>query len=164
MRGWVLLLSTATLLLAGAASAGPPPTVVSQVRFTELEQGAVRPDFHARRYGNRVFYAGSLKQARRWVRFTRIPFNPVDFKTYGLLAIFYEWEWWAAYATPEPQWVEESRAGDLSAKITLQCAPCGYPAPPLFPQPWGIYIVLLIDKGSLAAPPKTLSVTTAFGF
>jgi hypothetical protein len=163
MRGWVLLLSTVTLLLAGGASAGPRPTVISQVQFTELEQGAVRPDFHARRDGNRVFYAGSLRQARRWVRFTRIPFNPVDFKTYGLLAIFYEGDW-AAYSTPEPQWIEESAAGDLSAKITLHCAPCGHPVPRLFPQPWGFYIVLLIDKGSLAAPPKTLTVTTALGF
>ena len=138
------------------------------VSFRETEWGAVSPNFHPRRDGNRVFYAGSLKQARKGAfRFTSIglPYNPVDidFRKYGVLGVFYKGH--SAGFDPEAQSVEESAAGNLSAKITLECYNATYcAAPPRHPaQPWGIYVLLVIDKRSLVAPIKTLSVTTAFG-
>jgi len=93
------------------------------------------------------------------------PYNPVDvdFKKYGVLAVFYKGH--SAGFDPEARSVEESAAGNLSAEITLECYNAAYCAtPPYDPaHPWGIYVLLLIDKGSLVAPVKTLSVTTAFG-
>jgi hypothetical protein len=138
------------------------------VSFWEKGWGVLSPNFHPRRDGNRVFYAGSLKQARKGAfRFTSIgvPYKPVDidFKKYGVLGVFYKGH--SAGFDPEAQSVEESAAGNLSAKITLECYNATYcAAPPRVPaQPWGIYVLLVIDKRSLVAPIKTLSVTTAFG-
>jgi hypothetical protein len=176
MKGWLLLLPIAGLLLAGGAAALPPPPPPfpplpcrqEPVSFCEKGWGVVGPNFHPRRDGNRVFYAGSLKQARKGAfRFTSIglPYNPVDFsfKKYGVLAVFYKGH--SAGFDPEAQSVEESAAGDLSATIRLECYNAMFCAtPPYDPShPWGIYVLLLIDKGSLLAPPKTLHVTTAFG-
>jgi hypothetical protein len=168
MRGWVLLLAIATLLSAEGSAALPPPNPQQPVSFRETEWGALPPNFHSRRDGNRVFYARSLKQARKGAfRFTSIglPYNPVDidFKKYGVLGVFYKGH--SAGFDPEAQSVEESAAGNLSAKITLECYNATYcAAPPRVPaQPWGIYVLLVIDKRSLVAPVKTLSVTTAFG-
>jgi len=170
MRGWVLLLGMAALLAAGASAALPPPNAdpYQPVSFREMGWGALPPNFHPRRDGNRVFYAGSLRQARKGAfRFTSIglPYNPVDidFKKYGVLGVFYKGH--SAGFDPEAQSVEESAAGNISAKITLECYNATYcAAPPRHPgQPWGIYVLLVIDKRSLVAPIKTLSVTTAFG-
>ena len=170
MRGWVLLLAMAALLTAGGSAALPPPNADPHqpVSFWETEWGAVSPNFHPRRDGNRVFYAGSLKQARKGAfRFTSIglPYNSVDidFKKYGVLGVFYKGH--SAGFDPEAQSVEESAAGNLLAEITLECYNATYcAAPPRHPaQPWGIYVLLVIDKRSLVAPIRTLSVTTAFG-
>ena len=170
MRGWVLLLAMATLLSVEGAAALPPPNADPHqpVSFWEKGSGALPPNFQSRRDGNRVFYARSLKQARKGAfRFTSIglPYNPVDidFKKYGVLGVFYKGH--SAGFDPEAQSVEESAAGNLSATITLECYNATYcAAPPRVPaQPWGIYVLLVIDKRSLVAPVKTLSVTTAFG-
>jgi len=166
----MLLLAIATLLSAEGSAALPPPNVDPQqpVSFRETEWGALPPNFHPRRDGNRVFYAGSLKQARKGAfRFTAlgVPYNPVDFsfKKYGVLGVFYKGH--SAGFILEAQSVEESAAGNLSATITLECYNATYCAtPPHDPShPWGIYVLVLIDKRSLIAPVKTLSVTTAFG-
>jgi hypothetical protein len=179
MRAWLLLLPIAALLLAGGAAALPSPPPPSPplpplpcrqepVAFCEKEWGQLPSNFHPRRHGNRVFYATSLKQARQGAfRFTALglPYNPVDvsFKRYGVLGIFYKGH--SAGFDPEAQSVEESATGQLSAKITLECynaTSCA--TPPNDPaQPWGLYVLLVIDKRSLVAPVKTLSVTTAFG-
>jgi hypothetical protein len=170
MRGWVLLLAMASLLSAGGTAALPPPNADPHqpVSFWEKGWGAVPPNFQPRRDGNRVFYARSLEQARKGAfRFTSIglPYNPVDidFKKYGVLGVFYKGH--SAGFDPEAQSVEESAAGNLSATITLECYNATYCAtPPRVPaEPWGIYVLLVIDKRSLVAPVKTLSVTTAFG-
>jgi hypothetical protein len=100
-------------------------------------------------------------------RFTALglPYNPVDidFKKYGVLGVFYKGH--SAGFDPEAQSVEESAAGSLSAKITLECYNAAYCAtPPYDPaHPWGLYVLLVIDKRSLVASIKTLSVTTALG-
>jgi hypothetical protein len=170
MRSWVLLLAISALLLTGGAAALSRPTADPHqpVSFWEREGGVVSSNFHPRRDGNRVFYAGSLKQARKGAfRFTALglPYNPVDFsfKKYGVLAVFYKGH--SSGFEAEAQSVEESAAGNLSATITLECYNPTYCAtPPYDPShPWGIYVLLLIDKRSLVAPVKTLSVTTAFG-
>jgi hypothetical protein len=168
-RGSVLVLAIVGLLSAAGAAASPSSTADPQrpVWFFEKEFGAVPSNFHPRRDGNRVFYARTLKQARKGAfRFTSfgLPYNPVDvdFRKYGLLAVFYKGH--SAGFDPEAQSVEESAAGELSAKITLDCynaALCA--APTDDPGAWGIYVVLMIKKGSLVAPVKTLSVTTALG-
>jgi hypothetical protein len=170
----VLLLAMAALLSAEGSAALPPPSPPppplpcrqEPVSFCEQAWGVVGPNFHPRRDGNRVFYAGSLKQARRlgWARLLGIPYyNPIDFKKYGVLAVFYKGH--SAGFDPQAQSVEESAAGDLSATIRLECYNAMFCAtPPYDPShPWGIYVLLLIDKGSLVAPVKTLSVTTALG-
>jgi hypothetical protein len=180
MKGWLLLLAIAALLLAGGAAALPPPPPPpppplppwpnchqEPVSFCEKEWGAVPSNFHPRRDGNRVFYAATLKQARKGAfRFTSygLPYNPVDvdFKKSGLLAVFYKGH--SAGFDPEAQSVEESAAGDLSATIALECYNATFCAtPPYDPSAWGIYVVLVIDKGSLVGPVKTLHVTTTFG-
>ena len=170
MRSWVLLLAISALLLTGGAAASPRPTADPHqpVSFWEKESGDMSSSFHPRHDGNRVFYARSLKQTRKGAfRFTALglPYNPVDvdFKKYGVLGVFYKGH--SAGFIPEAQSVEESAAGNLSATITLGCYNATYCAtPPHDPShPWGLYILLVIDKRSLVAPVKTLSVTTAFG-
>ena len=155
MRGWVLLLAMATLLsVEGAAALTPPNADPHQpVSFWEKGSGTLPPNFQSRRDGNRVFYARSLKQARKGAfRFTSIglPYNPVDidFKKYGVLGVFYKGH--SAGFDPEAQSVEESAAGNLSATITLECYNATYCAtPPRVPaEPWGIYVLLVIDKRS----------------
>lgn len=163
------MLVIAGLLSAAGAGASPRAAADPQqpVWFFENEWGAVSSNFHPRRDGNRAFYARTLKQARKGAfRFTSIglPYNPVDidFRKYGLLAVFYKGR--SAGFDPEAQSVGESAAGQLSAKITLECYNAALCAtPPYDPGAWGIYVVLMIRKGSLVAPVKTLSVTTALG-
>jgi hypothetical protein len=67
MRGWVLLLAMAALLAGEGSAALPPPNADPHqpVSFWEKEWGDMSSNFHPRRDGNRVFYAGSLKQARK---------------------------------------------------------------------------------------------------
>jgi hypothetical protein len=178
MKGWLLLLAIAALLLAGGAVALPPPPppppplplpICRQepVSFCEPGWGVVDGNFHPRRDGNRVFYLGSLEQARkaRWARPFPFTYDPAyNFKKYGVLAVFYKGH--SAGFEPEAQSVEESAAGDLSATFRLECYNAMLCAtPPYDPaHPWGIVVLLLIDKGSLLAPPKTLHVTaTAWG-
>jgi hypothetical protein len=95
MRSLVLLLAILALLLTGGAAALPPPNADPHqpVSFWEREGGVVSSNFHPRRDGNRVFYAGSLKQARKGAfRFTALglPYNPVEFsfKKYGVQGVF----------------------------------------------------------------------------
>ncbi len=57
--------------------------------FHELSTGLVSPKFHARRDGNRVFYATSTKEMRRWLPATGAQVPASFFKRYALLAIFY---------------------------------------------------------------------------
>jgi hypothetical protein len=116
MRGWVLLLAMAALLTAGGSAALPPPNADPHqpVSFWEKGSGTLPPNFQSRRDGNRVFYARSLKQARKGAfRFTALglPYNPVDvdFKKYGVLGVFYKGH--SAGFEAEAQSVEESAAG-----------------------------------------------------
>jgi hypothetical protein len=169
-----MLLALVALVIAGSASAAnrfppPPPPQPTPVLFGANEWGAVSPKFHAGHDGNRVFYASSLKQARRWAAFTSIQYTPstYDFKRYGVLAIFYKGDW--AGFTPELQTVAESAGGDLYAKIALQYF-CHFPMicpPPAHgpnPQPWGMYVLAVIDKQSLVRTPQSVWVTTSLGF
>jgi hypothetical protein len=172
MKGWLLLVAIGALLLARGAAGrpAPPPSLPCRqepVSFCEQGWGVVGANFHPRRDGNRVFYVESLKQARRlgWARYLGIPYDPTayNFKKYGVLAVFYRG--YSVGFDPQAQSVEESAAGDLSATIRLECYNATFCAtPPYDPtHPWGIYVLLSIDKGSLLAPPKTLHVTTAVG-
>src|SRR4051794_23711570 len=72
--------------IPGAALGIPPPPPPA---YDEVGEGSVSPKFHPRRDGNRVFYAGSLKEARPWLPFTGVRLDGSFFTGSGLLAIFY---------------------------------------------------------------------------
>jgi hypothetical protein len=166
MKSFVLMLVMAGMLVPGGAAARPLTADSGKpVTFFAKEWGDVASTFHPRKDRNRVFYAASLKQAKNWAWFTSIPYNPAsdyDFSKYSVLAVFYKGH--SAGFEPIVESVQESAAGDLSAKITMGCynaAFCATP-PPDPAHPWGLYIVIKIDKRSLVTRPKTLHVTTAF--
>jgi hypothetical protein len=164
MRSCLLLLVTTGMLAASAAAAEPLGTKTDKpVTFWAKEGGVVDSGFHPRKDRNRVFYAASLKQDRGWMSFTSIPNNPDDynFKKYALFAVFYKGH--QGYSATV-QSVQESPAGALSARVTVDCynpSLCAAP-PPELADFWGIYVVIQIDKRSLVRPPKTLYVTTVF--
>jgi len=162
----VLLLAISALLLTGALlhCRVRLPTPTSRCRSGRGSWGVVS-SFPPPPRRNRVFYAGSLKQARKGAfRFNRPrpPYNPVDSASkYGVLGVFYKA---TRRIRGEAQSVEESAAGNLTATITLGATTrrtVRYP--PYDPRTLGHSPSLLIDKRSLVAPVKTLSVTTAFG-
>jgi len=133
----------------------------------------VAPNFHPHPDGNRVYYAGSLKQARGWAKFTSIPYNlcpyncDYDFRKYGVFVIFYKGQaaGFGAGFEPKIELIEESAAGDLSAKVDVACygetSCAGHQVDPS--NPWGMYILVRIVKRSLLTAPKTVHVTTVSG-
>jgi hypothetical protein len=168
MRSWLLLPAVVVALVAAAAgakplAAGPGKPVV----FFPPGIGVLDSGFHPDKDANRVFYIGSRKQTRVWwAKYTSITYDPeYNFKKYGVLAIFYKGQaaGFEAGFDPKIEYIEESAAGELSAKITLTCygaTSCGgHRADPS--HPWGIMILVLIVKRSLLVPPKTVQVTTA---
>lgn len=66
------------------------------VIFLSPELASVDPNFRPHPDRNRVYYAGSLKQARGWAKYTSIPYNlcpnncEYDFRKYGVFVIFYK--------------------------------------------------------------------------
>ena len=172
MRSW-LLLPTLLIALVGKAAGATPITadLGKPVVFLPPEIGSLAPDDHPRPDRNRVYYAGSLKQARGWAKFTSIPSNLCpyncenDFRKYAVFVIFYKGQaaGFGAGFEPKIEFIEESAAGDLSAKVDVACygaTSCGGHQPDPS-HPWGIYILVRIVKHSLLAAPKTVHVTTA---
>ncbi|HEX6680870.1 MAG TPA: hypothetical protein VF063_09515 [Gaiellaceae bacterium] len=171
MRRWLLLDVVVVALVVGAATAAPlKADTGKRVVFLSPELAAVSAKFHPRPDRNRVFYAGSLRQARGWAKFTSIPYNlcpdncEFDFRKYGVLVIFYKGQA-ARYDggfDPRIDYIEESAAGELSAKVTAACyAPSCKEAQPDPSDQWGMYILVRIVKKSLLVPPKMVRVTTA---
>jgi hypothetical protein len=154
------------------ADPGPPigvalghPPLTQSVSFSVISTGPIADGFHARREGNRVFYAGSAKQARPWLRFTGVDFNyHPDFTRYGLLAIFYR-EQPGGIPEVESMKAAPTMPAALTANVKIRpfCVVIPGSPPPTCPivafPPAGSYILLLIDKTTLIAPPKLLYVT-----
>jgi hypothetical protein len=86
MRTATIAAAVIALVVPAAAQPVPPPPLQL---FHVLREGLVPSNFHARRDGNRVFYATSAKEARRWLPFTGAHLPASFFKQYALLAIFY---------------------------------------------------------------------------
>ena len=130
--------------------------------------GTLASSFHPHRDRNHVFYVGSRKQARAvgLTKILPIAYDPsYNFKKYGVLAIFYKGQaaGFGAGFEPKIEYIQESSAGDLSAKIDIFCydePSCGGHQPDPT-HPWGILIDVLIVKQSLLVPPRTVHVTTA---
>jgi hypothetical protein len=154
---------------AGATSvtADPPKPVV----FLSPEIAPLAHNYHPGPDRNRVYYAGSLKQARGWAKFTSIPLNlcpyncEYDFRKYGVFVIFYKGQaaGFEAGFDPKIEFIEESAAGELSAKVDVPCygatSCAGHQPDPS--HPWGMYILVRIVKRSLLVPPKTVHVPTS---
>ena len=172
MRSW-LLLPTLLIALVGKAAGATPVTAdpPKPVVFLSPEIATLASNFHPHPDRNRVYYAGSLKQARAWAKFTSIPYNlcpyncDYDFRKYGVFVIFCQGQaaGFGAGFDPKIEFIEESAAGDLSAKVDVTCygatSCAGRPPDPT--HPWGIYILVRIVKHSLLTAPKTVHVTTA---
>jgi hypothetical protein len=151
--------------------------------FYGFSEGSVSPKFHPRRDRNRVFYAGSLKEARPWLRFTGLGLDRSFFNRdgvfpegRGLLAIFYR-----HLPGGIPQ-VTSIRTGDgpatLDVGVTLYpscpAASGGGAPPPCVPSPWdarvscspactvwGRFILESVDKTILPVHPERIRVTEA---
>ena len=171
MRKWLLLPAVAVTLVIGATTATPlEADPGSPVVFLSPELASVAPNFHPHPDRNRVYYAGSLKQARGWAKYTSVPYNlcpnncEFDFRKYGVFVIFYKGQG-ARYEggfDPKIDYIEESAAGELSAKVTTPCyAPSCKVAQSDPTDQWGMYLLVKIVKKSLLVPPKTVRVTTA---
>ena len=172
MNRRLLLLAVLVALIGEAAGATPLKADSEKpVAFLSPEIASLASTFHPRRDANRVYYGATLKQTRAWARFTSIPYNlcpyncEYDFRKYGVLVIFYKGQaaGFGAGFEPKIEYIEESPAGDLSAKVDIACygaSSCGN-AKPDPSHPWGIYILVRIVKRSLLVPPKTVHVITA---
>lgn len=170
MRSWLLLTAVVVMLVAEAVDVGATPLMADPgkpVVFWPPGIAVLDSNFHPHPDRNRVFYVGSRKQTRVWwAKYTSIAYDPAyNFKKYGVLAIFYKGQaaGFEAGFEPKIESIEESAAGDLSAKITVACyneTSCGG-AQPDPSHPWGILILVRIVKQSLLVPPKTVHVTTA---
>lgn len=166
-------LAVVAAIFAGSAIARavprPPPTPgllwqPISVGYREAASGFVSPKFHARRAGNRVFYAGSLKAARPWLPFTGLKFKGLDFSRYGLLAIFYQ---------PSPGYLANvsSIGADPRSPSTLLIKIQIHPFCTVDPvlgattcfalavPSWGRFTLVLIDKATLPGLPERLYVT-----
>jgi hypothetical protein len=168
MRSWLLFPAVVVALVADAAGAKPLAADPSKpVVFWPPAIGSLDSGFRPDKDKNRVFYVGSRKQTHVWwTKYTNIAYDPeYNFKKYGVLAIFYKGQaaGFRAGFDPKIDYIEESAAGELSAKVTITCynaTSCrGAQADPS--HPWGIMILVLIVKRSLLVPPKTVQVTTA---
>ena len=172
MRSWLLLFAVVGALAAGVVGARPIAAESDKpVVFLSPELASVDPNFRPHPDRNRVYYAGSLKQARGWAKYTSIPYNlcpyncDYDFRKYGVFVIFYRGQ--AARIEggfdPSIDYIEESSAGELSAKVIASCyAPsCKEAQADPSHHQWGMYILVRIVKKSLLVPPKTVRVTTA---
>jgi len=154
------------------ADPGPPPPyspgyilATQPVSFRPAGGGFVSAKFHARKEGNRVFYAGSLKDTRRWLPFTGLSFAHLDFSRSGLLAIFSQ-PAVGGLGPLEVTTIEASTGSPSTLFIHAQFQwPCGVPyapcpMPPIpRPEPWGRFTIVVIDKTTLIAPPERLYVT-----
>jgi hypothetical protein len=156
-----------TLVSEGAAAMPLKADSNKPVAFWPPGIGTLDSSFHPHRDRNHVFYVGSRKQARAvgLTKILPIAYDPYyNFKKYGLLVIFYKGQaaGFGAGFEPKIEFIEESAAGDLSAKVDIACynaTSCGGHQPDPS-HPWGILIEVLIVKQSLLAPPKTVHVTT----
>ena len=157
-----------TLVSEGAAAMPLEADPNKPVAFWSPGIGTLASSFHPHRDRNHVFYVGSLKQARA-VGLTKVLPIAYDryynFKKYGVLVIFYKGQaaGFGAGFEPKIEYIQESSAGDLSAKIDIFCydePSCGGHQPDPT-HPWGILIDVLIVKQSLLVPPRTVHVTTA---
>ena len=172
MRSWLLLVAVVVALAAGAVGAAPIDAESDKpVVFSSPELAAVDPNFHPHPNKNRVYYAGSLKQALGWAKYTSIrnnlcPYNcEFDFRKYGVFVIFYKGQVDRIEGGFDPSidYIEESAARELSAKVIAACyAPsCKEAQADPSDHQWGMYILVRIVKKSLLVPPKTVRVTTA---
>ena len=188
-----LVVAVATILGGGAgvvgiaqADRGTPYPEAAPVAFSVVAQGVVSPDFHARRDGNRVFYAGSQAETRSWLPYTgpdTLSFRHLDFKRYALLAIFFRQ---APNGAPVVTSVEPSTGSPVTIFVHVEIRSVGCTYPPGTPPPpcvvsfwdpslaffvctpngrcdtpvWGKFILLLIDKRGLSHPPERLCVTS----
>jgi hypothetical protein len=169
MKSWLLVPAVLVGLVGAGAGAMPVRADAEKpVVFWPPGIGVLDSSFHPHRDRNHVLYVGSLKQARA-VGLTKVLPIAYDryynFKKYGVLVIFYKGQaaGFEAGFDPKIEFIEESAAGDLSAKVDLVCynaTSCGGHEPDPS-HPWGILIEVLIVKQSLLVPPKTLHVTTA---
>jgi hypothetical protein len=178
MVRWTLIAATVIVVGAsGIARASAPPFPQAPAAFTQLAAGYVSAGFHPRHDGNRVFYAGSLAQAEPWLRFTGQASQRFDFNRYGLLGIFFR---------TVPRWmpvvdaVRSDLRGNLFAQIEIAppppcpetpipCTTTFWPpstavsclrstrCPPR--QPWGAFVLALVDKTTLLSSPARLFVT-----
>jgi hypothetical protein len=178
MRVCAVLLGVVALAVpAGALSdpspygsaGGPSATTIPSPPYpgyTIVSEGFVSPKFRSRRDGNRVFYAGSARQARPWLPFITPSFREPDFKRYGLLAIFYRHtpggspgiDWvgvrdstlfvdivlfpfcWGAAHCPFSMWMVDGSSMTIRANDgTLT-------------NPWGEYLLVEVDKAVLSLP------------
>jgi hypothetical protein len=92
MRSWLLLFAVVVALAAGVVGARPIAAESDKpVVFLSPELASVDPNFRPHPDRNRVYYAGSLKHARGWAKYTSIPHNlcpyncDYDFRKYGVL-------------------------------------------------------------------------------
>jgi hypothetical protein len=172
MKRWLLLPAIGVTLVTGAGTAAPlKADSGNPVVFLSPELASVDPNFHPHPDRNRVYYAGSLKQARGWAKYTSIPYNlcpnncEYDFRKYGVFVIFYKGQVDRIEGGFDPRIddIEESAAAELSAKVTAACyAPaCKEAQADPSDHQWGMYILVRIVKKSLLVPPKTVRVTTA---
>jgi hypothetical protein len=156
-----------------------PVPAAGDVAFTLSAEGFVSPKFHPRRQGNRVLYASSLKQAHRWLRFTRYywttsNFSRLNYRRHALLAILFK----------ESPGMRPGVASITERDRTLRVRLNLYPLCPPFPyagscpaslwsggesstcwpdgtcgEAWGLFVILRLDKQTLTAPPKRINVT-----
>ena len=125
------------------------PIEGSSLRAWVFGGGAVSPRFHARRDGNRVFYASSLAETKAWLPYAD-EIGPVNFKRYGLLAIFLH------NHLKSDVTVTGLRESGNALYIRLGPDAC----PVLWDPPeWGVAVYAIIDKTTLPARPSHLYVT-----
>jgi hypothetical protein len=135
----------------------PPPPPAADVSFQLLTEGFVPSGFHPRYNRNRVFYAGSAREARPWVQFTGI--GRVNYSQYGLLAIFYRQ---APTGAPRIDSISALLSAPSALNVVVKDLPISGHIPSIwrrFPVgAWGWFTVNLITKSSLPAHPKKISV------
>src|SRR5919201_494367 len=127
MKSRLLLGALLVALVSEGAAAMPlEADPYKPVAFWYPGIGMLASSFHPHRDWNHVFYVGSLKQARAvgLTKILPITYDPsYNFKKYGELTIFYKGQaaGFGAGFDPKIEYIEESSAGDLSAKIDIFC-------------------------------------------
>ena len=166
----MVLFGVLAVVLPVAAGAAPRtlpgPT---SVPFGVVATGDVSAKFHARRAGNRVFFAASLKQAQPWLRFTGANLAQFDFNAYGLVAILYRKRPDGNAQVRSVLAGNDAKPEFLAVEINFRphCppfSPCPYIDPtrrarPVHPIPWGSFILVRVEKASISAPPQLVYVS-----